>query len=297
MGWGKSHKQNQSRQDLHPHASQEPQNQTEFPLRSKHMLQTLVPCACVGPQGWDPHHSSSHRTSVPLSIPSAPLPTSPAARPKPLHQESHLHLQQPPHVAWCHHPHDARFASSSSAAPFQPVSPLHHLASPRDIPPLNGGQKHTGKMLYFRGFGPRWFPSSRLDTGKSDTEGWALLAEPWHSRPLLLPPNRSPAPFPCLEPAAGAAPQAVQLPSAFPVSATFCFKPCWASVIKAKCSRFWCLMQTSLQFMCFPSEICFKNNLPNSVFYKIHLRKKAFRRKEIFSIHDRRLTGLKQAAL
>lgn len=153
-------------------------------------------------------------------------------------------------------------------------------------------------MLYFRGFGPRWFPGSRLDTGKSYREGWALLAEPWHGWPLLLPPNQTPAPFPYLEPAVGVAPQAVQLPSAFPVSATFCFKPCLALVIKAKCSRFWCLMQTSLQFIeCFSSEICFKNNLPNFVFYKMHLRQKALRRKEIFSIHDRRLTGLKQAAL
>lgn len=56
-------------------------------------------------------------------------------------------------------------------------------------------------------------------------------------------------------------------------------------------------MQTSLQFMCFPSEICFKNNLPNFVFYKMHLRIKEFRSKEVFSIHHRHLTGLKEAAL
>lgn len=41
-------------------------------------------------------------------------------------------------------------------------------------------------------------------------------------------------PFPCLEPAAGAAPRAVQLPSAFPVSSPLCSKPCWALLIKAK---------------------------------------------------------------
>lgn len=56
-------------------------------------------------------------------------------------------------------------------------------------------------------------------------------------------------------------------------------------------------MQTRLQLMCFPTEICFKNNLPNFVFYKMYLRKKEFRSKEIFSIYDRHLTGLKQAAL
>lgn len=165
-------------------------------------------------------------------------------------------------------------------------------------------------MLHFRGFGPKGFPAPGWTPGNA-TEGRALLAEPWHGRAPSSPspdPGFVPVPPHPLRVACSGTKDVPKERQPLPAwSQLSCpqhsccshvlLPATGASLIKAKCSRFRCLMQTSLQFMCFPSEICFKNNLPNFVFYEMHFRKKEFRRKEIFSIDDRRLSGLQQAAL
>lgn len=151
--------------------SREPQKQRQFPPWGE--LQTLGPVP-VGAAGLPP-------LTPTLPVPSALLPTSPVPSPSLSTRRATLTCGPSAPVS----PSPCQVCQQGSTAPFQPrvcqcVPALP--GKPLAQPPPNRGPEHTGKMR----FGPKRFPCSRLDSGKPDTEGWALLAghwlQPWHKQ-------------------------------------------------------------------------------------------------------------------
>lgn len=125
-----------------------------------------------------------------------------------------------------------------------PVCPCLAWQAPGTALHPTGSKSTQERCCYFGGFGPQRFPCSRLGN-LTQRGGLCWLSpgqwlQPWHSRALFLPTNQTPVslrtsavspvpppstpraprassrenqPLPCPEPAAGAAPQAAQLPS------------------------------------------------------------------------------------
>lgn len=184
MGWGKSHEQNQSRQDPHT----QPAGSRKSRASSHSGVSSRPWALCLwGLQGWHPSLQAPPCPSPLLSSPAAlcPAQASPAGEP----------LSHVARVTWCHHPRAlfaTRAAQPHSSQGCASVS-LPCLASPWHSLHPTGGKGTQERCCISGDLAPKGFPAPGWTVGNlTQRDGLCWLGpgqwlQPWH--------NQSPAPL------------------------------------------------------------------------------------------------------